>query len=288
MQNVQEQKQDPCIHFLSLSLSVFIVPEFLLKLFHVSKACHSTKALEKLLVPHLFFHKRHSSPDKCQPRVCRFFWKQQYWKYYFLEIHSQIMSSSKEGTWRIVFNKFTNYNQQALNQERRTKCLHLWKLHLPKLPQLPPEVMQHVREWHADLLVGSKLLFQFLLFHCLRIWNVFPLHGSSRNLRMGLLLLLLDLLVPKRVQWDHQPEEEHQGNLFPTRVCLLAPAAICVELSVASHVCWIRRRRNTLHAWQILSQTPESLNRNGGWCLQGNSPSPLANLATIWKLVHNG
>ncbi len=41
----------------------------------------------------------------------------------------------------------------------------------------------------------------------------------------------------QRVQWDHQPEEEHQGNLFPTRVCLLAPVAICVELSVASHLC---------------------------------------------------
>ncbi len=190
-------------------------------------------------------------------------------------------SPVKEGTWRIVFNKFTNYNQQALNQERRTKCLHLWKLHLPKLPQLPQEVMQHVRGWHADLLVGSKLPFQFLLFHCLQIWNAFPLHGRSRNLRMELLLLLLDLLVSKKVQWDHQPEEEHQGNLFPTRVCFLAPAAICVELSVASHLCWIRRRRNTLHAWQTPSQTQESLNRNGGWCLQGNSPSLLANLATI-------
>jgi hypothetical protein len=58
MQNVQEQKQDPSILSLSLSLSSFIVPEFLPKLFHVSEACHSTKALEKL-VPHLFFHKRH-------------------------------------------------------------------------------------------------------------------------------------------------------------------------------------------------------------------------------------
>jgi hypothetical protein len=48
-------------HTLSLSLSLpsFIVPEFLPKLFHVSEACHSTKTLEKLVVPHLFFHKRH-------------------------------------------------------------------------------------------------------------------------------------------------------------------------------------------------------------------------------------
>ncbi len=111
--------------------------------------------------------------------------------------HELQQRRKKEGTWRIVFNKFTNYNQQALNQERRTKCLHLWKLHLPKLPQLPPKVMQHVRGWHVDLLVGSKLLFQFLLFHCLQIWNAFPLHGNSRNLRMELLLLLLDLLVSK-------------------------------------------------------------------------------------------